>query len=242
MEQVNQKKTTSIDIGQIVGALFRQVWVILCAGVWVGLLAMLYTKATTVPMYVSSTKIYVQSGEQESASSTGSDYQLSSLLAQDYSQMIAGRTVVEKVILELGLHMSAEDLASEISVKMGERSSRMIVISVSDSDPYMAQRIAIAVRDTAAVQIQEVMNTGEISVVEEANIPQAQLNKSLRRNGIGGILAGMVLACGVVMLLYLANDTIKKTEDVEQYLGISVLGVIPVIEEKKRKGGKKWQK
>lgn len=43
---------------------------------------------------------------------------------------------------------------------------------------------------------------------------------------IGGLL-GILLAAAVVIIVYLTNDTVKTPEDVEKYLGLSVLGTIP---------------
>ena len=42
-----------------------------------------------------------------------------------------------------------------------------------------------------------------------------------------GAVAGIVIACGVIVLTVLMNDTIRSEEDVERYLGLTVLASIP---------------
>lgn len=242
MEPLQQNEMMGIDIRQIASVLLHRIWIILFAGVTVGLLAMIYTKMITVPVYTSSTKIYVLRKNQDSERVSNSDFQISAVLAQDYAQLITSRTVTESVVSELGLSMRAEELATKINVRMSEDSERIIVISVTDTDPYMAQKLATAVQETAAVHIKEVMNTEAVNVVEEANIPQSRTNADLKRNGLMGAAAGAALAVGIIILLYLMNDTIKRPEDVERYLGLSVLGSIPIAEEKKRREKKKKRK
>ena len=78
------------------------------------------------------------------------------------------------------------------------------------------------------------MDTGAVNVVEEANIPQTQTLGNYKRNAMMGVLAGMVLAMAIIFIRYMMNDTIRRPEDVEKYLGVSVLGSIPVIENEKK--------
>jgi len=52
---------------------------------------------------------------------------------------------------------------------------------------------------------------------------------------IGGAL-GVILVCVVVLLEYLMDDSIKTSDDVENYLGLSTLALIPMaVEETKKK-------
>ena len=49
----------------------------------------------------------------------------------------------------------------------------------------------------------------------------------------------MLLAAAVVIIVYLTNDTVKTPEDVEKYLGLSVLGTIPYSSKMGKKSKKK---
>lgn len=243
MEPKAQKnEIMGIDIRQIVGVLLQRIWIILFSAVVAGLVFMIYTKMTAVPVYTSSTKLYVLRKGQTSTGVSSADYQLSAVLAQDYLQLITSRTVTESVISELGLDMRAEELAGKINVSMPQDSARIIVISVTDTDPYMAQKLATAVRETASVQIKEVMDSEAVNVVEEANIPQSQNNMNLKKNGLIGGVAGIVISAGIILLMYLMNDTVKTPEDVERYLELSVLGSIPMSEEESKRGRRKKHK
>ncbi|MDO4299198.1 MAG: Wzz/FepE/Etk N-terminal domain-containing protein [Lachnospiraceae bacterium] len=241
MEPIQQKRENGLDLMQIAGVLLSRFWIIVFSGILVGVCALIFTKMTTTPTYTSSTKMYILSKGQSASDVTSSDLQLSAVLASDYAQLIKDRTVTESVIAELGLSMSSEALASRISVDM-PGAGRIITISVTDTDPYMASKLATTVRDTAALHIKEVMNSEAVNVVEEANIPQGQTMFNYKRNGMAGVVLGMAIAIGIIMLQYMMNDTIKNPEDVERYLGLSVLGSIPIMKEESRKEKRRKEK
>ena len=50
------------------------------------------------------------------------------------------------------------------------------------------------------------------------------------------------IAMAIVIIIYLTNDTIKVEEDVERYLGLSVLGSIPYSEKESRSKKQKSRK
>ena len=243
MEPLQQNRQNRIDLEKLIGVLLSRFWIIVFTGVLGGLCALAYVKTTTKPVYTSSTKIYVLNKGESSADVTSSDLQLGATLATDYAQLIKDRTVAEGVIAELGLSMSAESLINRINVTM-PNSGRIITISVSDTDPYLASKLTTTVRDVAAAHIKEVMNSEAVNVVEDANIPQGQSMSNYKKYGLMGVMAGMAVAVGIVFLQFMMNDTITDAKDVEKYLGVSVLGAIPLAQEKssKKKKAKKRHK
>lgn len=236
MEPLRQKEEGKIELRHMIGVLMSRIWIIIFSGMVVGLLALIFTKVMTTPTYTSSTKIYVLNKDDKSSDVTSGDLALSATLAKDYAQLITSRNVTESVVSELGLNMNGDALARKITVEM-PGDSRIITISVTDVDPYLASKIVTSVRDTAAIHIKEVMNSQAVNVVEEANIPQSQTTFAYKRNGGFGILAGIAIAVGIILLGYMFNDTIKCPEDVEKYVGLSVLGSIPLTEDDKKADG-----
>lgn len=130
------------------------------------------------------------------------------------------------MIAQLKLDMTHEELLKKLSVDT-PTDTRVVSITVTDTDPYTAAQIANAVRDIASKHIQQVMDIKAVNVVETANIPDEPSSPSVPKNGVIGGLLGILLAAAVVLIVYLTNDTVKTPEDVEKYLGLSVLGTIP---------------
>ena len=107
-----------------------------------------------------------------------------------------------------------------------------------------AMEIANAVREAASEHIMNVMDIQAVNVVETANLPTHASGPNTTRNILLGGMLGAVVVAGILVVRYLLDDTIKTTEDVERYLELSVLAVIPLNEgetdgKKKRRKAKR---
>ena len=123
--------------------------------------------------------------------------------------------------------MEYQDLLDKVSVHT-PADTRIVSITVTDTSPLQAMDIANCIREVAGEHIQNVMDIDAVNVVEEANFPTEKAGPSvLRWTLLGGVL-GVFLACAAILVHYLLDDTIKTSEDVEKYLGLSTLALIPV--------------
>ena len=205
-------------------------------------LALAVTTFCMTPLYTSTTKMYVLN-RQTNEGVTSSDLQSSTYLTKDYMELIKSRTVIETVIADLNLDSTYEEVLGQINVSAAS-DTRVIAISVTDKDPYKARDIANAVRSAAAAHIQSVMNTEAVTVVDEANIPTKKSSPSTMKNVVIAGGSGLILALAVCVVLFLMNDKVTTVEDVERYLGLSVLASMPLEEEevRKKKARKKLEK
>ena len=159
--------------------------------------------------------------------------------------MIKSRTVVETVIRDLNLSESYGSLAGRISVS-NATDTRVVGISVKDADPKKAQMLANNIRDVAAEHIREVMDLEAVNVVDEANLPENPSEPSKKKYTLIGFLIGFVVCAAVLILRFYLDDSIKSSDDIEKYLGLSTLASIPVFEseedaKKKKKKSHKHQ-
>ena len=168
--------------------------------------------------------------------------QLGTQLTKDYSELINSRYVLEEVIQKLRLDLDYQGLKEKVSVS-SPTDTRIVAITVTDKDPVEAMNIANAIRESASNHIGNVMDIDAVNVVESAKMPTKKAAPSyLKWTVIAGML-GILLVCAMILVKYLLDDTIKTSEDVERYLGLSTLAIIPVIESeadsKKKKRGKR---
>ena len=229
-----------IDLAELVAILLSRAWLVLSSGVFFALLALFVSRFIIHPVYSSTTKIFILSRD-EGASVTYSDVQISTQLTQDYAQLIRSRYVLEEVIQRLDLKDTLyDDMTEKVSVDT-PTDTRIVSITVRDEDPVMAMKEANCVREVASEHIRNVMDIDAINIAETANMPMKKSSPSvLRWTLIGGVL-GMVVVSAFILLGYLMDDTIKSSEDVENYLGLSTLALIPLAaeEESRTKRGKK---
>lgn len=217
-----------IDLLELFHVLWSKALVILLSAAAVGLAAMLVTQIFLTPQYQSTTKMYILT-QQNNDTVTSSDLQASEQLTQDCAEMIQSRQVAESVISQLGLDLTAGGLLEKVTVTTSV-DTRIVTIDVQDEDPYLARDIANALRRIAADTIQDVMNIEAANVFEEANIPEEPVSPSEIKNTLIGVFLGFVIALAAVIISYLTNDTIRTSEEVERYLHLSTLGIIPLAE------------
>lgn len=248
----NRDDVIEIDLVELLGVILHNLWIIIVSGVIVAAAALLVSYFIITPKYESVTKIYVIS-KTNADTMTYSDLQAGSTLTKDYKELVKSRPVLEEVLAETGIDIELKDLEEQITVEV-PTDTRIVSITVEDKDPYEARIIADSVRIAAAKHIQEVMDTEAVNVVEEASLPIEKSSPSILKNTAIGYAVGLFLAIAIVMINYIMDDTIKTPDDVEKFLGVSVLGSIPYSEndlsdkaemeryEKKKKQRKKKQK
>ena len=114
--------------------------------------------------------------------------------------------------------------ASTIVFDMSYRQKRFIP---QDSLSKLARKIADTLRTAVSEQIISVMNIDAVNTVEDASLPTKPSSPNVKRNTLIGFLIGFVLSAGLIVLRSIMDDTVKNSDDVEKYLGVPVMGLIP---------------
>ena len=63
-------------------------------------------------------------------------------------------------------------------------------------------------------------------LIEDGMVATVQTSPNVKKNAAVGGLVMLVLACGVITLSVIMNDTIRSEEDVFKYLELPVLAVV----------------
>ncbi len=234
-----ENEEVEIDLVELFGYLLHWIWLIVICGLATGLAGFLVSAFLITPEYQSTTGIYVMS-RQSGDTLTYNDTQLANQLTKDYEELIISRTVLENVIAEKSLPDTYESLKKRISVSNAS-DTRILYITVTDTDPVRAMDTANAIRDLSAEHILAVTEVKAVNTVDEANLPTGPSAPSIRKNTAMAAAVGLILCMAILVIRFLLDDTIKTSEDVEKYLGWGTLALIPVIEEnqERRKVSKK---
>lgn len=238
---VNQSKNDDvieIDLQELLGLLLHWIWLIVGCGILAAIVGFLISFLMITPKYESTTRVFILNTENDK-NLTYSDTQLANTLTKDYENLITSRTVLDMVIERLELDDSPGGLKSKISIN-NLQNTKIIDITVKDESPAMAQLLANSIRDVAAERIETVMRIEAVNVVDEANLPTSPSEPSVVKWTAISFLLGFILCAAVLVIQFLLDDTIKSSEDIENYLGLSTLALIPDanVEEKKKKSSK----
>lgn len=222
-----------IDVFQLVKVLWKRKFLIVLAALVAGLAAFAYSSFVIKPQYTSTTRIYVVNRNQaDKPGLTNQDLQAGAYLVKDYREIILSQDVLEKVVVDQSLSMDAKTLGRKVSVTV-PADTRIVSISVRDGKPEEASRIANALREVAAQKIISVTRVSDVTTLEEARPATSPSSPNIRRNTMIATIAGVGFVTIIVLLVELLDDRVKRPEDIEEVMHISLLGVIPNLEKLK---------
>ena len=210
--------------------LLRRIWE---KKVLIVLVTLLFTVASLAvsifvitPQYSSTTKVYVVNQKKDDKAITTQDVQLGSLLVKDYKEIILSNKVMEDAAEKSGTGLTAKELAKKVSVE-APKDTRIISITVQDKDPQVASDLANTVKEVSADQIKEVTKIDDVTTLEEAKAATSPSSPNILKNGILATALGFILAVAGVVLFELLDDRVKRAEDIEETMGLVLLGVVP---------------
>ena len=229
MTQENTKRV-EIDVLALLQKLWTKKVFILFTAFYVAVFAFLGTYFFIQPTYTSSTRIYVVNQADDGKNLSAQDLQAGTFLTKDYKEIITSNDVLSEVIKDEKLNMTEADLAKMISVNI-PTDTRLISISVNAKTGQDAQSLANQVRDVAAEKIKKVTKVEDVTTLEDAKLPDSPSSPNIKRNvALGAVLGGFLAIVGVLVREIL-DDRIRRPEDIEDALGLTLLGIVPDIDK-----------
>ena len=230
---MKEQEKFEIDVFQLVKVLWKRKFLIVLTAIIAGLAAFAYSSFVIKPQYTSTTRIYVVNRNQaDKPGLTNQDLQAGTYLVKDYREIILSQDVLDKVVKDQSLTIDARTLGKKISVTVPAE-TRIVTISVRDGNPEEASRIANALREVAAQKIISVTRVSDVTTLEEARPATSPSSPNIRRNTMMATIAGVGFVTIIVLLVELLDDRVKRPEDIEEVMHLSLLGVIPNLEKLK---------
>ena len=230
---MKEQDTIEINVIQLLKSLWAKKLLILLVAIVAGTASFAYSSFVVKPEYRSTTRIYVVNRNQsDKPGLTNQDLQAGTYLVKDYREIILSQDVLEKVVSDQKLRVDAKTLGRKVQVTV-PADTRIVSISVREGVPEEASRIANALREVAAEKIIAVTRVSDVTTLEEARPALSPSSPNIRRNTILGVGAGTGLIVVVILLVELLDDRVKRPEDIEDVMKISLLGVIPDLDKLK---------
>ncbi|MCY9006789.1 YveK family protein [Peribacillus frigoritolerans] len=185
------------------------------------------------PVYQSSTQILVN--QKQSENQLDSTQIKSNIdMINTYSVIIKSPAILEKVIDELELDQSVDQLSQKITIN-SQQNSQVFSLTVQDSNPAKAVEIANTVSSIFQKEIKDIMKVDNVSILAKAEIkenptpvkPNPLLNIAI------AIVVGLMAGIGLAFLLEYMDNTIKDEDDIERLLELPILGSIQKISQHK---------
>ncbi|HZK57136.1 MAG TPA: Wzz/FepE/Etk N-terminal domain-containing protein [Clostridia bacterium] len=221
-----------LDLKELIQIIQKRLWFIVFATVLAVGAGGIVSFFILEPVYKASTTIMVgkPSDYIEGNQLQVQDLNLNQRLARTYGEVVKSRKVSEDVISQLKLDFTPQQLKDKTSVDL-VKDTEFITISVTDTDPKQAAVIANKMAEVFRVRVMDIMKVDNVQVLDDAIVPTSHIKPKPKLNmAIAGVL-GMMVSIFVVFLLEYLDSTIKTSEDIEKYLGLSVIGTIPMMQD-----------
>lgn len=232
----NKRFASEVKVEDLIRVLLHRAWLIIMIGVLGVAAAWGISTYILEPTYTSTAKMYVINRQNEDKT-TLADLQTGVHLTKDFKILVKSRPVMEEVIKKLNLDISPGELSASVNVNIPTE-TRILEISVTNHDATLAKEIADTIVLVASSRLVEVMEIEKINTVELGNLPRTPSSPNRVSYMLQGGLGGIILISFILSAMYLRNDSIKNVEDIEKYLGLTTLGIIP-MEEVSKKSKKK---
>lgn len=226
-----ENQAVEIDVFAMLKTLWKRKFSIVLVALVFAIAAFGYSAFLAKKEYQSTSRIYVVSRQnQDNNALTNSDLQAGSYLVKDYREIILSQNVLSQAIEELKLDMTPAELSKKIGVSV-PTDTRILSITAKDGNPKEAARIANGLRNVAAEKIISVTKVSDVTTLDEAEVPQSPSSPNIRRNVLLGFIAGAGLMVVLMVVVEVLDDRVKRPEDIEELMGLTLLGIVPDIKK-----------
>jgi len=222
----------TISLQELVKTLKKRLVLIISAIIVAVTIAGVVSYLFLTPIYQASTQILINQEKKETQQFSAQDIQTDLQLINTYNVIIKTPAILSKVIENLDLDTTPAALSAKIAVN-SEQNSQVLNISVQDSEAYVAVDIANTTAEVFQVEIQKLMNVDNVNILSPAVLaenPSPIKPDPLLNMAIAAVI-GLMLGVGVAFLLEYLDTTVKTEQDVEDLLGLPILGLISTISE-----------
>lgn len=186
------------------------------------------------PIYKATVTLFAGRSNNDSSNDNiqalYSDVLLGQQLVKDYREIAVSRTVLEKVIKELNLKMTTEELGNMVSVQL-KNDTRILMINIESKDPKFAATVANKLAEVFIEAVQRIMKIENVQIVDKAVIPDKPEKPKKLLNIAVAFVLGLMVGVGISFFIEYLDNTIKTPDDVEKYLQLPVLAVIQDMHE-----------
>lgn len=185
-----------------------------------------YSMKIQKPMYKSYTTILLTK-EESNTTITSNDISLNRNLVDTYREIIKSRNVLGKVITNLNLDCTIDELMRKVTVE-NINDTEIIKISVADYQEWNSMKIADEIAKVFNTEVVKLYNIQNIGIIDTAELPTKPYNINHVKTAALTGAVGLVVGLGIVFVLFYFDTTIKSSDEVERKLGLPVIGTIPV--------------
>jgi capsular polysaccharide biosynthesis protein len=217
-----------IRVDELVNVIIKRWKMILLVTLITTLVSAIISYFIIPPKYAANTKVFI--GKENTAGQdqnyNTNDVQMYQKLIKTYAEIIQTNDLVERAITSDNINIKSENVLSSLSVTP-RTDTQILEISYTNANKVLARDVVNSVTNEFIRSSKEFIPNGNIKVIESVKVPTSPVSPNKKMYVGVGFLLGLVGSTGLSFLLEFLNNTFKTREQIEEILGLPVLGVIP---------------
>ena len=220
----------TISLQELISTLKKRMGLIIGTLIGAVAIAAVISYFFLTPIYQSSTQILVNQQQVEQQTFSSTDIQTNLQLINTYNVIIKSPVILSKVIESLDLNMTAAALNSQITVN-SEQNSQVVNVTVQDPEAHKAVDIANTTAEVFQTEIQKLMKVDNVAILSPAVMAEnpQPIKPNLKLNMAIAAVIGLMIGVGIAFLLEYLDTTVKTEQDIEELLGLPILGLVSPI-------------
>lgn len=219
-----------IDVAHILKMVWRRLWiVILCAAI-AAAIGFSYAAFFITPMYSSTAMMYVNNKSfsigSTSVSISSSEITAAQSLVKTYLVILDNRTTLEQVIEKTGVDYTWSQLSGMISAS-AVNDTEIFRVTVTADDPYEASIIVNGIAEVLPERVADVIQGSSMKIVDRGIVNTSKVSPNVTRYTMVGFVLGLFLACAIIVVYALLDDTIRGEDYILQRYEYPILARVP---------------
>lgn len=163
---------------------------------------------------------------------TAEDIELAKSLVDTYATVMKSNIILDPVIENLNLDMSYSEFCDMLSFSVKE-GTQTFTVSVTGAEEAQVLSIAQELSKIPPQFISKQVKAGSCRVLTRIEMEKNDVSSSAKKMAILAGIMGAFVVVALLFIRFLLANHIEDDEDVQHYLGLPVVGVIPAIKEVK---------
>lgn len=233
-----------IDLKRLCKTAYAVKWYIVLIMIVCIALGAIYSFLYKIPEYKSTATIVLTQASTDintgvTNSITTTDITMNKSLVETYSDIVESKTILTQVIDNLGLDITVSELMEAITVR-AEDSSAILYIDVVNQNAEFCEKVANEVTKVFSEKVKDLYKINNVNILDNAEKADDPYNINHAKDLVIFGMVGVFLSCGLVLVIYMLDTTVKQEEDIEDHVGLPVIGIVPLntdeMEKKTSKG------
>ncbi|WPC43279.1 YveK family protein [Clostridium sp. JS66] len=225
---INMEEEISLDLHEFSHIIRKRIKLILLITTLSTVVAGILSYCVIKPMYESKATIVV--GKTNASLGDKSKYEFNDImmyqnLVKTYAEIGKSEIVAEKASSRLD-NISSKNILGSITITP-VANTQLIQFKAYNSNPQTAYLMLNAVCNSFMQEAERIYPGQNVQIMDGAEIPEKPIKPKKRLNVVIAFFIGLMASVGVSFLLEYMNNTLKTEQDINKYLGLPVIGIIP---------------